>query len=372
MKREIAVPGMGRDETGRIKAIRVKSGVAVKRDDELLTVQVNGKETALLAPYDGIVGIDVTLGDSVTSGQIIGYIDTKEEKGGKELPKKAPSVAKKTGPVETKDRAPIRRGKDDFVKDLSIKEAKPLPRMEEKPKGVEAPTSRHRPERREKMSKVRRMIADRLIKSHAETPTLTVYDEIDLSFVGDMREKYREKFLKDYGLRLGYGSFFIKAAVAALQRFPELNCKLEGDEIVYRDYCDIGYAVGTEGGLMVPVVRSAEQLKFSDVEGAIAELGERAIMGKLTRDEVTGASFAITNTGSYGALLSEPAIPPTMSGLLALHRVEKRPVVIDDQIIIRPMMYVALSYDERVVDGQTAVGFLAQFKEALEDPARLF
>ena len=222
------------------------------------------------------------------------------------------------------------------------------------------------------MTRLRRRIAERLKEAQNTAAMLTTFNEIDLAKVIALREKHGEVFLARHGVKLGFMSFFVKASIAALQQIPAVNAEIDGEELVYRSYCDIGVAVGTEQGLVVPVLRDAQDLSFAAIEKKVAELGKRARDGKLTMEELTGGTFTITNGGVYGSLLSTPILNPPQSGILGMHKIEKRPVVVEgDKIVVRPMMYLALSYDHRIVDGREAVTFLVAVKAAIEDPQRL-
>lgn len=225
--------------------------------------------------------------------------------------------------------------------------------------------------RREPMSRLRRTIARRLVQSQQEAALLTTFNEVDLKEVMALRSRYKESFEKRHGVRLGFMSFFAMACVEALQRFPAINAYIEDDEIVFHDYCDIGVAVSSPRGLVVPVLRNVESMSFADVERTIGEFGAKAKEGKLTMDDLTGGTFTISNGGVFGSMLSTPIINPPQSGILGMHTIQQRPVVIDGEIVARPMMYLALSYDHRIVDGREAVQFLVAIKDALEDPARM-
>jgi 2-oxoglutarate dehydrogenase E2 component (dihydrolipoamide succinyltransferase) len=221
------------------------------------------------------------------------------------------------------------------------------------------------------MSRLRQVIANRLVEAQHVAAILTTFNEVDMSSVQTVRKRYRDDFKEKHGIGLGYMSFFVKACCAAATEIPELNAQIENTDLVYRKRVHMGVAVGTERGLVVPVVRTADQLSFAGVEKEISRLAELARNNRLAIDDLSGATFTISNGGVYGSLLSTPILTPPQSGILGMHKIEKRPVVIDDQIEIRPMMYLALSYDHRIVDGQGAVTFLVRVKAALEDPARL-
>jgi 2-oxoglutarate dehydrogenase E2 component (dihydrolipoamide succinyltransferase) len=224
---------------------------------------------------------------------------------------------------------------------------------------------------RVRMSRLRRRIAERLKAAQNTAAMLTTFNEIDMSEAIALRERYRDAFEKKHGVRLGFMSIFVKAAILALKEFPAVNAEIEGEDIVYKNHYDVGVAVGTEQGLVVPVVRDADRLSFAEIEKAIAEYARKARDGKLTIEELSGGTFTISNGGIYGSLLSTPILNPPQSGILGMHKIERRPIALGDKIEIRPMMYVALSYDHRIVDGREAVTFLVRIKECVEDPSRI-
>ena len=228
-----------------------------------------------------------------------------------------------------------------------------------------------RAERREPMSRLRRRIAERLVESQRSAAILTTFNEIDMQPVIALRRRHKDGFESRHGVRLGFMSFFAKAAVQALRRFPAVNARIEGADILYHDYCDIGVAVGSPRGLVVPILRNVEAMSFAGIEGRIAEFGAKARDGTLTIDDMSGGTFTISNGGVFGSLLSTPILNPPQSGILGMHKTEDRPVVVAGEVAVRPMMYVALSYDHRIIDGREAVQFLVCVKEAIEDPARL-
>jgi 2-oxoglutarate dehydrogenase E2 component (dihydrolipoamide succinyltransferase) len=228
-----------------------------------------------------------------------------------------------------------------------------------------------RPEQRVPMSRLRQRVAERLVQSQSTAAILTTFNEVNMQPVMDMRRKYRDRFEKEHGVRLGFMSFFVKAAVHALKRFPVVNASVDGTDIVYHGYFDIGVAVGSPRGLVVPVLRNCDQLSFAAIEKTIADFGKRAQDGKLGIEELTGGTFSISNGGVFGSMLSTPIINPPQSAILGVHATKDRAVVENGQIVIRPMNYLALSYDHRIIDGREAVLFLVAIKEALEDPARL-
>ena len=221
------------------------------------------------------------------------------------------------------------------------------------------------------MSRLRARIAERLLQAQASAALLTTFNEVDLGAVQALRAHHKETFEKRYGVKLGLMSFFVKASIEALRRFPIVNAAVEGNEIVYHEYYDIGVAVSTERGLMVPVLRDADALSFADIEQQIAAYAQRARQGSISLEELTGGTFSITNGGIFGSLMSTPIVNTPQSGILGMHKIQERPVAVAGKVEIRPMMYLALSYDHRIVDGREAVTFLVRVKEALEDPARL-
>jgi len=228
-----------------------------------------------------------------------------------------------------------------------------------------------RPEQRVPMTRLRQRVAERLVEAQRTAAILTTFNEVDLSQVVALRKRHRDGFEQAHEVRLGFMSFFIKASVEALKRFPVVNASVDGNDIVYHGYYDIGIAVASERGLVVPVLRGCDQLRFADIEKGIAEYGRKAREGQLTYDELTGGTFSISNGGVFGSLLSTPILNPPQSAILGMHKIQERPVVVDGEVVVRPMMYLALSYDHRLIDGRDAVSFLVTIKEHLEDPARL-
>jgi len=245
--------------------------------------------------------------------------------------------------------------------------AKPLP-------AVAAPVAQNlgdRPEQRVPMSRLRARIAERLLQSQATNAILTTFNEVNMAPVMEMRKKFQEKFEKEHGVKLGFMSFFVKAAVHALKKYPILNASVDGNDILYHGYFDIGIAVGSPRGLVVPIIRNADQLTFAEIEKTIAMFGQKAKDGKLGLEELTGGTFSISNGGTFGSMLSTPIINPPQSAILGVHATKDRAVVENGQIVVRPMNYLAMSYDHRIIDGREAVLGLVAMKEALEDPARL-
>jgi 2-oxoglutarate dehydrogenase E2 component (dihydrolipoamide succinyltransferase) len=255
---------------------------------------------------------------------------------------------------------------------------KPAPAAAPAPTPTPVPSAPRAPDVREervKMTRLRKRIAERLKQAQNTAAMLTTYNEVDMSAVMALRSQYNEAFEKKHGVKLGFMSLFVKASIAALKEIPAVNGEIDGDELVYKNYYDIGVAVGTENGLVVPVVRDADKLGFADIEKKIADLGKRARDGKLAIDDLTGGTFTISNGGIYGSLMSSPILNPPQSGILGMHKIQKRPIVItekgQDRIEIRPMMYLALSYDHRIIDGREAVTFLVRVKDHIEQPERM-
>ncbi len=264
--------------------------------------------------------------------------------------------------------------KEDVLKVIEARVAAPEeePAAREEAPAAEAPAAEAAPrEERVRMTRLRQRIAERLKEAQNTAAMLTTFNEADMSAVMELRQRYRDSFEKKHGVRLGFMSFFAKAAVAALKELPAVNAEIDGDDIVYKNHYDIGIAVGTPQGLVVPVVRDADRLGFAEIEKTIAELGRKARDGKLSIEEMTGGTFTITNGGVYGSLMSTPILNPPQSGILGMHKIQERPVAVDGEVEVRPMMYLALSYDHRIVDGREAVTFLVRVKDCIEDPQRL-
>lgn len=350
MKVEIKIPKMGESIVeATIGQIFKPAGSLVRADEELLEIETDKVNQMLSAPAGGKVEWRVKTGDHVKVDQVIGSIDT--------------SVASSADPAKPEPLAPA-LPKTDLPP--AGKKREPLP---EPPRAVPSPIPGR--ETRKKMSKLRRIIAEKLVQVKNETAMLTTFNEVDMSAIIQLREKEQENFQKKHGVKLGFMSFFVKASVAALQQFPEINARIERDEIIYQHFYDIGIAVGTEKGLFVPVIRSADQLSYAEIEKALKAFAEKAKNGTISVDEMQGGTFTITNGGVYGSMLSTPILNPPQSGILGMHNIVKRPVALGDAIVIRPIMYLAFSYDHRIVDGKDSIGFLMHIKKTLEEPSRL-
>lgn len=374
MKKEINVPSMGESITQvTIGTILVHSGSHVKSDDPILELETDKVNQQLYSPQEGIVTLNVKMGDIVKIGQQIGFVDSIHAEVPLDTKKTVPQEIKKEESRNEAITKGLRETKEDFIINLQKHDKEPPSFIEKdtrtRPESFSVNTEKT--ESRRKMSSVRRVIAQRMVEAQHTAAMLTTFNEIDLSQVIQVREKYKESFAKKYGVKLGFMPFFIKASLFALQACKELNSYIEGEDIVHREYYDISVAIGTDKGVMVPVIRNCDRLSFAEIELAIEEYAKKAKNGTLTLNDLQGGGFTITNGGVYGSLLSTPILNPPQSGILGMHKIEKRPVVVDDQIVIRPMMYVALSYDHRIVDGKEAVNFLVNIKNALEDMSRL-
>jgi 2-oxoglutarate dehydrogenase E2 component (dihydrolipoamide succinyltransferase) len=363
-----------------------KEGERVSRDENLIDIETDKVVLELPAPADGVlVRIIKQAKESVGSGDVIAQIDTegkaaaaapakapekKEEKREKAAPAVMPA-AQKLAAEKGIDTSGIQgSGRDGRVtKGDVLQTSKPL-QQPAPPVNIEQLTS-GRPEQRVPMSRLRQRVAERLVQSQSSAAILTTFNEVNMAPVMDMRKKYQERFEKEHGTRLGFMSFFIKAAVHALKRFPLVNASIDGTDIVYHGYFDIGVAVGSPRGLVVPILRDADRMSFAEIEKKIGEFGKRAQDGKLTLEELTGGTFSISNGGVFGSMLSTPIINPPQSAILGVHATKERAVVENGQVVVRPMNYLALSYDHRIIDGREAVLFLVSIKDALEDPARL-
>jgi 2-oxoglutarate dehydrogenase E2 component (dihydrolipoamide succinyltransferase) len=370
-----------------------KEGEPVKRDENLIDIETDKVVLELPAPADGVlVKIIRQSKDSVGSGEVIAQIDTEGKAAAAPSPKKesAPEKPKASPPVMPAARKIAAEkgidtstlqgtGRDGRVTkgDVLQQAAKPAAAPPKQalqqpppPVNVEQLLT-GRPEQRVPMSRLRQRVAERLVQSQSTAAILTTFNEVNMAPVMDLRKKYQERFEKEHGTRLGFMSFFVKAAVHALKRFPVVNASIDGTDIVYHGYFDVGVAVSSPRGLVVPILRDADRMSFAEIEKTIAGFGKRAQDGKLGIEELTGGTFSISNGGVFGSMLSTPIINPPQSAILGVHQTKERAVVENGQIVARPMNYLALSYDHRIIDGREAVLFLVSIKEALEDPARL-
>lgn len=385
-----------------------KVGQAVARDENLVDVETDKVVLELPAPGAGVI-TQIIKGDGTTvvAGEIIAMLDTEAAAGASApaaspAPAAAPVVeaaaAKSSAGIAMPAAAKIlaennlsasavdgtgkdgRVTKGDALSAVAGKVAAPVvaPMTSTPAKAalqqVAAPTSLDlgdRPEERVPMSRLRARIAERLVQSQSTNAILTTFNEVNMAPVMDLRNKYKDKFEKEHGVKLGFMSFFVKAAVAALKKYPIINASVDGNDIVYHGYFDIGIAVGSPRGLVVPILRNADQMSIADIEKKIGEFGAKAKDGKLTLEDLTGGTFSISNGGTFGSMLSTPIINPPQSAILGVHATKDRAVVENGQIVIRPMNYLAMSYDHRIIDGREAVLGLVAMKDALEDPARL-
>lgn len=373
-----------------------KEGDAIKRDENLVDLETDKVMLEVPAPHDGVIEkILVKEGTVVQTGQVVALLRAGDAsaqsaiKAAVETKPAAPVVsAKTTTPSEAESLSPaVRRlvaeqgvdinqmqgtGKGGRLtkKDIEIflqKQTTPIPEAV----SLASASVDDRTEKRVPMSRIRARIAERLLQVQREAAILTTFNEINMKPVTTLRKQYQEQFEKVHGVRLGFMSFFTKAAVEALKSYPGVNASIDGSDIIYHNYYDIGIAIGTERGLVVPILRNVEVMSMADVEKKIRDYATKAQNGKLAIEDLTGGTFSITNGGTYGSLLSTPIINPPQTAILGMHKMMDRPVVENGEIVIRPMMYVALSYDHRMIDGSEAVLFLVKIKELLESPARM-
>ena len=379
-----------------------KEGDAVSRDENLIDIETDKVVLETPAPADGVLA-RIVKGDglTVTSGEVIAVIDTAASASAAPpvvdpaLAAKAPAAApapaaaaggKPASPSAAKlaaekgvDTAAIAgTGRDGRVTKADVlaagaapAPAAPAPAPAAKPAPVPVPTTGGRAEQRVPMTRLRARVAERLVQSQSTAAILTTFNEVNMAPVMELRARYKDRFEKEHGVKLGFMSFFVKAAVAALRKYPVVNASIDGNDIVYHGFYDIGIAVGSERGLVVPILRNADQMSIADIEKAIADFGKRAKDGKITLEELTGGTFSISNGGVFGSMLSTPIINPPQSAILGIHATKERAVVENGQVVVRPMNYLALSYDHRIIDGREAVLSLVAIKDALEDPARL-
>ena len=379
---EMKVPSPGESITEvEIADWLVQDGDYVEKDQAIAEVDSDKATLELPAEASGTITLQAEIGDAVAVGAVVCLINTEAERPEGEA---APSTVQKTEVSADLDAevenyaagAPSPAAKKILIEkgiDLTSVQGTGRNGRITKEDAINAVPSMgtpagNRPVTRKKMSLLRRKVAERLVAAKNETAMLTTFNEADMSAIFDLRKQYKEKFQDRHGVSLGFMSFFTKAVVRALQQFPDVNSMIDGNDQILFDYCDISVAVSGPKGLMVPVVRNAEDMSFSDIENEIKRLAVRARDGKITVDEMTGGTFTISNGGVFGSMLSTPIINPPQSGILGMHNILYRPVAVDGKVEIRPMMYIALSYDHRIIDGKESVGFLVAVKEALEDP----
>jgi 2-oxoglutarate dehydrogenase E2 component (dihydrolipoamide succinyltransferase) len=395
-----------------------KPGDAVARDENLVDLETDKVVLEVPAPAAGVLKeIRLSDGTTVVSGQVLAVIDegataaagagagaagaaAPAAPAASAAPAAAPAAAAQTAApaaaaaklspaakrvaeenkIDPKAIAGSGRdgrvSKSDVVNYLSAKDAAPAAKAAapaaKAPAAPSAPVARGaRADQRVPMTRLRARIAERMVQAQATQALLTSFNEVDLTAVNELRARYKDRFEKQHGVKLGFMSFFAKACVEALKKFPAVNASVEGNDIVYHEYFDIGVAVSTDRGLIVPILRDADAQSFADIEKSIANFASRARAGTITMEELTGGTFTITNGGVFGSLLSTPIVNSPQSAILGMHKIQDRPVAIDGQVVIRPMMYIALTYDHRIIDGREAVQFLVTVKQCLEDPARM-
>lgn len=402
MSIEIKVPNVGESiSSGVISTWHKKTGDFVKSGEALFTLETDKVSTEITAEKSGTLTIGKNEGDDVKIGEVVGSIDDTAKAPAAAAPSpvgdapaaKSEAAAPKAGKGNRADRlSPAVRvaveenkldpativgtGKEgqitkpDVVAYLAATPAEPAPAAPAAAKPAPATASSPRESRR-KLSPLRKKIAQHLVAAQQNAAILTTFNEADMTAIQELRAKAQDSFTKRHGVKLGFMSFFIKATVEALKSVPAINGRLEGDEFIQNHFYDIGVAVGTEKGLVVPVIRDADKKSFADIEKELAGYAVKAREGKITVEDLSGGVFTISNGGIYGSLMSTPILNPPQSGILGMHKIQPRPVAIGDEIKIRPMMYLALSYDHRVVDGKEAVTFLVRVKDTIEDPVRL-
>jgi 2-oxoglutarate dehydrogenase E2 component (dihydrolipoamide succinyltransferase) len=353
---DVIIPTVGESITsGVVSAWHKKDGDTVQPGDVLLTLETDKVSTELTAEAAGVLHIKAAEGQEVKIGEVVATI----EEAGAAAPRK--KAAKKPEPVPE----PIPEPPAPTPEPASIVSTGSIPSTESTPSTAPVRGIRKR------LTPLRRKIAAQLVMAQHTAAILTTFNECDMSAVMALRKQLQEAFQKQHGVKLGFMSFFVKATVAALKAVPQINSRLEGDDLILNDYFDIGVAVGTERGLVVPVIRDADKKSFAQVEQSILEFAGKAREGKIKIEDLQGGVFTISNGGVYGSLLSTPILNPPQSGILGLHKIQERPVALDGQVVVRPMMNLALSYDHRVVDGKEAVTFLIHVKETIENPMRL-
>ncbi len=396
MAKDLIVPALGESVTEATVSKWLKQvGESVKADEPVVELETDKVSVSVPSPESGILSeIKIQAGNTVNVGAVLGTVGAGTASVTKKEPVKAPEPAKPK-PVET----PVKKIVEAAVSKKEILSPAVKRIVEEKridistisgsgrdgrilkgdllesmglPSAPSAARASRGDEERVKMTRLRATIAKRLKEAQNNAAMLTTFNEIDMSRIIEMRAEYKDGFQKRYGVKLGFMSFFVRSCVEALKAFPIINAEIQQDEIVYKNYYNIGVAVGTEKGLVVPVVRDADELSFADIEKQIIALGEKAKTGQLSIEELQGGTFTITNGGIYGSMLSTPILNPPQSGVLGMHNIVQRAVVVEGKVEVRPIMYLALSYDHRIIDGKDAVSFLVRVKEYLEDPRRLF
>ncbi|MEX1119348.1 MAG: dihydrolipoyllysine-residue succinyltransferase [Terrimicrobiaceae bacterium] len=360
MSIEVKVPAVGESiSTGILSVWHKKDGETVAAGDVLFTLETDKVSTEVNAPETGVLRTEVAEGEEVKIGQSVARIESLAPGATPPIPA-TPTASAEPPPAAKADPAPTPKA-----------QAPAPPQPPKSEPAVKPATSAEGRFTRKKLSPLRRKIATQLVSAQHNAAILTTFNECDMSAVMQLRKAIQDEFGKKHGVKLGFMSFFIKAVVDALKAVPSINSRMDGEELVLNHFYDIGVAVGTDRGLMVPVVRDADQLSFAGVEGALAGYAAKAREGKISIEDLQGGVFSISNGGVYGSLLSTPILNPPQSGILGMHKIQERPMAVDGKVVIRPMMYLALSYDHRVVDGKEAVTFLVRVKDCIENPARL-
>lgn len=408
MAQEVTVPSVGESISSGILATWLKQdGEFVSQGEEIFELETDKATMAVPSPAEGVLKIDVEADTEVEIGQVVAHLEEgkpaaeksvaeKTESGPKSVPQKESpaekepaATGKRPGAAHPDELAPaVRRlvsengldpssitgtGKDGRITKEDVLKSIEARKSGQAANNLEKRTSAPAKEgqRRVPMTTLRKRIAENLVRSKQGAAHLTTFNEVDMSAVIGLRKRYRDQFEQAHGVRLGFMSFFIKASQKALETFPEVNAFVDGTDMVYNDHCNVGVAVSTERGLITPVVRHVETMSFADIEQQIVSFGTRAKEKKLSPDELIGGTFTITNGGVFGSMLSTPIPNPPQSAILGMHSIQERPVAVDAQVVIRPMMYLALTYDHRIVDGREAIGFLRKIKLLIEDPAQM-
>ena len=373
---------------GTLLEWKKKVGEAVARDEILIDIETDKVVLEVPSPQAGVlVEIVAQDGETVVADQVLARIDTAATAAAEApaaapaeaAPVAAPAVAQNNAAMPAAAKLAAETGVDVNTLQGSGRDGRVLKEDVQnaaaKPAAAAAPAvalpAGARPEERVPMSRLRARVAERLLASQQENAILTTFNEVNMKPIMDLRAKYKEKFEKEHGVKLGFMSFFVKAAVAALKKYPVVNASVDGKDIVYHGYFDIGIAIGSPRGLVVPILRDADQMSIADIEQAIVDYAKKAKDGKIAIEDLTGGTFSITNGGTFGSMMSTPIINPPQSAILGMHATKERAVVENGQVVVRPMMYLALSYDHRIIDGREAVLTLVAIKDALEDPARL-
>ena len=375
MKKEVKVPSVGESiTTGTIVSWLKHNGDKVNEGENLFELETDKAVLEIPSPAGGILEILVEEDSEVEIGQIVAKLDSEEKSD------KTEEQEKKEIPKPVKEK-PKKEKKESQSKETAESQSIPSDKPEEKIRqnvaalpskdAVQKNITDERKTERVPMSAIRKRTAERLTKAIQNSAYITTFNEIDMQKVIDIRQQYKEQFQKEHGIKIGFMSFFVKACVQTLKEFPSVNTNTEGSDIIYNRFYDIGVAISIEEGLIVPVIRDADKMHFAEVEKAIADFAQRAGQKKILPNELAGGTFTITNGGVFGSLLSTPIPAYPQTAILGMHAIKKRPVVIDDQMKIRPMMYTALSYDHRIIDGREAVGFLARIKDYIENPDKL-